>query len=190
MNRVDKMIMSWIKCPWDIDFSAENLICVEQAHRIYPDAEFHFVMDVKRLPFDWMIHEDWHQWKIRISEEHPEVQRHLFCPVVFTDWFRFGYLSENPYTLWLDCDAYLLTQLDGIPSGKIGSRNIHIIYSNDCPGAIKAVFLKKREGIVTLGELEVEFDKIHVDLGKFVIHKEQNIKHFLENGGSYGRQKT
>lgn len=78
--------------------------CIKRVKKVYPSIEFGCISKTKNLPseidtiisWEGVEEELWNKWFVKSNE-----------PKVLSDYFRYLYLSKNPYTLYIDTDIYV-----------------------------------------------------------------------------------
>lgn len=95
---------------------------MDRARKIYPDACFKLITD-QYPPFHWI-------------EKVEAYKKKFKSPQLYSDWARIKFLSENPYTLYLDTDAYCIKP---IPFEKPGNAGIWAIYNCNIVSLMKNI---------------------------------------------------
>jgi hypothetical protein len=139
-----------------------NLMCMKRAKEIYPDADFVFFSD-RLAPFPWMN---------RVTANYLNIN----SPQMYSDYARLFYLSNQPHTLYIDCDVYCLKP---IPLDDFGSAGIWAIYNHDKMDAIKSI-LKNRNGQNMNAWYGKDLALTGGDLSKYFIHREKEVINYLK----------
>lgn len=143
-----------------------NLTCMQRARAVYRDANFKMLTD-QPVPFKWLQPID-----ARYLGEH--------SPQVYSDYARLLYLSENSYTLYIDCDAYCLWP---IPMDDLGYAGIWAIYNRNKLEAIKGI-LKNSRGQKMKAWYGKDLILAGVGISRYFLHREREVIKFLKKGKS------
>lgn len=138
-----------------------NLFCMARARKVYPDADFKIITDQK-VPFNWMD---------KISPENLDFK----SPKLFSDYARILYLSENPFTLYIDCDVYCLNP---VPIDRPGAAKIWAIYNFDRLSLMREIlgYLRTKPSPFYYGNiLNGAFNNIN----DYFIHRKKEINNYL-----------
>ncbi len=154
------ILFIWVKG----ELSKFNLTCMQRARAVYKDANFKILSD-RSPPFKWMQLID---------------ARYLgeYSPQIYSDYARLLYLSENSYTLYIDCDVYCMCP---IPADGFGYAGIWAIYNHNKLGIIKGI-LKNSRGQKMKAWYGKDLMLAGTDINRYFLHRENNVINFLKKG--------
>ncbi len=152
------ILFIWVGC----EIGAFNLGCISRAREVYPDAHFKIITD-QIMPFEWL--------------EIIEAGKNEFkSPQLYSDYRRIYYLSENPYTLYLDTDVYCLKPIE---LNCLGNAGIWAIYNHNNLKLMKGILsqLDKYPSPYYYGKI-LELNSAYI--GNCFIHREPKIIEHLK----------
>lgn len=162
---MDNILIIW---DGEIELSQFRIDCIKRIKEIYPDVKLLCITkDDKLLPdvideyISWDLMEEklWNKWFVKSHEAK-----------VLSDYFRYLWLSENPYTLYLDTDIYIHEKFEESDYISKWENDYSALWNgNQCKFFEYIIGLRGANGSLT--RLLKCYPKDCGDLGKYMSHK-------------------
>ena len=169
----EKILFFWQRVS---SLSFARFQCIKRAHEIYPQSKIEIITDEDVMP-TWVDITPINPVREAVREKYGSDVADSFMQL--SDYTRVEWLVKNPYSLYLDTDAYLLQRLN-LESRMACANGIYCIWSGGDGKVISECFEKHRNG----KQILYDFSRCLIlngarNIDEQILHKEKNIKKFL-----------
>lgn len=155
---------------WDgqRELDSFRLECIKQIKKIYPDTKLTCISKNEKILPDYIDsvikwedaeEELWNTWFVKSQESK-----------VLSDYFRYLYLAREPYTLYIDTDIYIHTQIEETEYIAKWGGDYCAIWNGNCCDFFKSIVgMRKSNG--NLSSISKFYPHDCGDLSKYMSHK-------------------